>query len=147
MDQSGVSVLKKFLLCIFLVLQLAASSTTSEQKIYTLIIKALFPYKENILVWVDEEEKKKLFSSIPNITICKDKNDADILIVGHTQNIQSDSLIFTTNYHLLKEYQNTAIGGFFWQKGRPNLLFLNKNLKKHHIELPASMQNYIEKSL
>jgi len=44
-------------------------------------------------------------------------------------------------------YKKDIVGGFYWQKGRPNILFLKDNIDKYNIKLPSSMKQYIESEL
>ena len=126
---------------------LLASDIKTEQKIYTLIIHSLLPQKKEIKVWCDDKLKKELIVSIPNVEYTLDANNADFLLLSKNQKIQANGVKFVTNLKLLEAGKDSVVGGFFWQKGRPNILFLKKNLQKHHIKLPKSIQEYIEEDL
>jgi hypothetical protein len=150
MGKYGVSVLKKFFLIIVaLTTLLSASDSTIEQKIYKVIIEALVPNQETIRVWSDDKKYSKLLSSVDNIIFINNPNDADFLLLDHYHKgiTHARGVIFVTNLQLLEDMQKSAVGGFFWQKGRPNILFLRQNLRKEHITLPNSMQEYIEDEL
>ena len=84
---------------------------------------------------------------IINVIIVKTPQEADFLIIKHSLNIKSNGLKFANSYKILKYYRESVIGGFYWQKGRPNILFLEKNLEHNHLILPESMQEYIESDL
>jgi len=140
--------LKKILILLCYSIILFADSFSIEKQIYTHIIDALYPQKATIVkVWTDDTSKLKILQSIPQVKIVKKPQEADFLLVHREKKLQSRGLIFTTDYHTLQSYKDRAIGGFYWQKGRPNILFLRQNLKKHHIKLPREMQEYIEDSL
>jgi len=83
------------------------------------------------------------FSS--NFEIVNSCDDADIVLVTYKKNITAqckDKLLFGTRYKtLLKE---PTVGAFFWQKGRPNILFYKSRLKKHGITLSKDFQKYID---
>jgi hypothetical protein len=146
--QSGVSVLKKLLLLFILLIPLLfASDLKTEQKIYKLIIHTLLPEKKEIKVWSDSLQNEKLLKTIPNLIVVKDSKDADFLLLDQQNITNTKGIIFVSNYKLLQKLRNKAVGGFFWQKGRPNILFLQENLKKRNITLPQSMQEYIEDEL
>jgi len=136
--------LKKFLFLLLLVPLLYGSDILTEQKIYSLIIHTLLPKKQEIKVWCDSDSQKKFLRSIPNVKFIDNAQDADFLLLSKNQNIQTKGIKFVTSLKLLENGKKSVIGGFFWQKGRPNILFLRENLKKHHIKLPESMQEYIE---
>jgi len=140
--------LKKLLLFFTFAINLFASTLEIEQKIYTVVLKALFPAQSKIILWTDNQEKKKVFQNLPiEIKITNNKQQADILIVYDTPNLKTEKLIFAGTYRILKLYKNQAIGGFYWQKGRPNLIFIQKTLSKNHIELPKELLDYVEESL
>ena len=140
--------MKKILILLCYSIILFADSFSIEKQIYTHIIDALYPQKATIVkVWTDDTSKLKILQSIPQVKIVKKPQEADFLVVHKEKNLQSKGLIFTTDYHTLEVYKERAIGGFYWQKGRPNILFLRQNLKKYHIKLPEDMQEYVEDSL
>jgi len=140
--------LKTVFLILFLGFTLLFGQNNSvEKKIYTHILYSIYPHKAGIKVWSDDKHKQNLLLSIPKVQFVTDPQKADFLIIQHNKNIQPKGVIFVTDYHLLQHYKNQAIGGFYWQKGRPNILFLRKNLQKHHIKLPKDMQEYIEDTL
>jgi hypothetical protein len=122
-----------------------AQNNTVEEKIYSLIIHTLYPAK--VKVYADTPQKKEILKNISKIELVEAPDLADFLLLEHKLRKPVQGVIFTTSYHLLQTYKNQAIGGFFWQKGRPNILFLKQNLQKHHIKLPPSMQEYVEESL
>lgn len=70
---------------------------------------------------------------------------ADIVILSTTKNIPlkcEGKVLFGTRYYHLKNLN--VIGSFFWQKGRPNILFYQKRLKQKDIKLDESFDRYIE---
>ncbi len=124
---------------------LLASPQDTEKKIYKTILSSIFPKKSTILVWSDNPKKQKILSKIANVKIIQNKDDADILIINKSYDINAtNKKIFADGYLVFKHYKDAIIGGFYWQKGRPNLIFLRKNLKDHNISLPNSLKNYIE---
>jgi hypothetical protein len=145
MAQYGIPVLMKKLLLLFLFSGLLlANNTNYEMKIYSVILHALFPAKKTVKVWSDNAKQLQQLSHLPIVTPVKKQKNADILLLTTRPDIKSEIPKFICNYKLLKKYKTSAIGGFYWQKGRPNILFLEKNLKKYHIKLSDSMQEYIE---
>lgn len=140
--------MKKIILILLILSELLFSSKIdTERKIYKHILYALYPDKENIKIWSDDEKLQSLLMQIPRVKTVSKLSDANLLIITKRKDIKSDKLKFTTSYPLLLHYEKSAIGGFYWQKGRPNILFLKSNLQKHHISLPESMHEYIEDTL
>ena len=77
--------------------------------------------------------------------IVKNCADADIVLLSTTIDIPSTcrgKVFFGTRYKHLKDEK--VIGAFFWQKGRPNILFYKSRLDKKHIKLDRSLDKYVE---
>ena len=140
--------MKKYLLAfILLPLLLQASQLSYEAKIYRLTASVLFPNKKIIYVWTDSDKNSKVLRQIPTVKQVEEIEKADILFVTHRTDISSKTMKFVTSYKLLKRYKASAIGGFYWKKGRPNILFLDSSVKKYNVKLPESMHKYIEYKL
>ena len=136
---------------IFLLLTLSgllfSANFNTERRIYQHILHALYPNEKSIEVWSDDQKKRDMLQSIPNVKLVQRPEQADFVLLHQKKNITTKGVIFVTDYHLLKYYDKDAIGGFYWQKGRPNILFLRPNLQKHNISLPEDMQEYVEDTL
>jgi len=139
--------LKIFILLTLITSFLFSSERAIETKIYKLIIHSIFPQKKEIRIWTNDQKKNNALKNISWIKIVKKPQNADLLILLDPIQLPTKALIFTSSYRALKHYNKNAIGGFYWQKGRPNILFLETNLDKHNITLPDSMNEYIESSL
>ena len=80
-----------------------------------------------------------------SINIVTECSNADLIILSTTKKIPqecSNKILFGTRYSHLKN--PNVIGSFFWQKGRPNILFYEKRLQKNDIKLHSSFNKYIE---
>ena len=136
----------KTLLFFFLFINtlLFSSDLQTEEKIYKLIIHNLIPQQKEIKAWGDTPKNQEILKTIPGVTVVTSPKTADFLLLNNKKASNSKALIFVTNFKLLEKMQNIAVGGFYWQKGRPNILFLRQNLQKNNIHLPKSMQDFIE---
>ena len=79
------------------------------------------------------------------VTVVKNCQDADLVILSTLKNLPSScasKMLFGTKYSHLQD--SRVIGSFFWQKGRPNILFYKSRLDEHHILLPNSFEKYVE---
>ena len=139
--------MKIFILLALITTFLFSSERTIETKIYKLIIHSVFPQKKEIKIWTNDPQKNNSLKDISWIKIVKEPQNADLLILLDPIKSPYKALIFTSSYRALKHYKKSAIGGFYWQKGRPNILFLETNLDKHNIKLPNSMNEYVESSI
>ena len=133
----------KLLLVLFLVTSIYASDSKKASGIFNLIVKEITK-KENSSVYLHKgiESIEKYPGNLKIVTECK---DANIIILSTTRDIPKEcnkKLLFGSRYSHLKN--PNVIGAFFWQKGRPNILFYQKRLNTHHIKLNSSFNRYIE---
>ena len=56
---------------------------------------------------------------------------------------KKDKLFFTNNYRRLLS-DKKFYGAFFWNKSRPNIVFIKKRLDDNHIELPKNYEQFVE---
>ena len=133
------------LLIIFLIITTVHSNDAElESKIFKNIINALVQ-KEYPVIYLH----KKLDSLSDNpgkLSISIKCEDADLVILSTLKDLPKGckgKILFGTRYSHLKN--SNVIGSFFWQKGRPNILFYADRLKKNKIKLDASFDKYIEK--
>ncbi|SMC08547.1 hypothetical protein [Nitratiruptor tergarcus] len=141
--------MKRLSIFFFFTFSLFANTQDIEREIYKTIIHSLFPHKHIVLVWSDSD--KELFTAIQNVLYTTKPEKADIIFLKkplplHSPNLRK-KILFVRNYPLLKKYRNWAIGGFFWQKGRPNILFFKNNLTRYRLTLPPSFQKYIDEGI
>ena len=134
--------MKISLLILILSLCLNANDLTIEKKIYEVIFDAV-SYKANPAVYTDVPiaSLELTTDKFTRTNVCK---EADIVIV--TKNTIDarclKKIILGTRYrHLKKPY---VLGAFFWQKGRPNIVFKRRNLIKKRVNLPKSLQEFVE---
>ena len=117
-----------------------------EQKIVNKITHALFPYKKVVYIYSYGIENTSLFQNDPYIKLVDNIKKADILFIAKgdfNEKKISKKPIIVLKYSLLKKYPS-AIGAYFFQKSRPNIVILEPRLKKMHIKLPKEFERYIE---
>ena len=134
--------MKKLLLILLLINTIFADDLSTEKKIYESFFSALSP-KEKPLIYTDK--------SIPSLQLVSEKfslisdcTQADIIVMAQRPLDErcQDKIVFGTRYRHLREPY--VVGAFFWQKGRPNIVFLEEALKKHKITLPPELEDYLE---
>jgi len=134
----------KIILLVFLLISTVYSSDKElATKIY-LSIAQEFSGKESPVFYLYKDIK--YLDKNANIKITKDCKSADIVVINTLKSLSpecSKKVIFTTKYRLYSENEN-IIGAFFWQKGRPTVIFNRELLKQHNIVLSKSFQKYIE---
>ena len=70
--------------------------------------------------------------------------EADIVVMTKSnipQDCQKKVVVGTRYRHLRKPY---VFGAFFWQKGRPNILFKKTKLEQNNIVLKSSLVDYLD---
>jgi len=83
------------------------------------------------------------FSS--NFNIVQECAEADIIFVTHQREIKKEcqgKIFFGSRYKTLQKEQ--TVGAFFWQKGRPNILFYKSRLDRYGIRLNPHFIKYID---
>ncbi|MEN8302981.1 MAG: hypothetical protein ABFQ64_02775 [Campylobacterota bacterium] len=132
------------LIAAFLIItNLYASDDKKASDIFNLIFKEITK-KENSNVYIHTDiYSLKQFPG--NINIVTDCDKADIVLLSTTKALSpkcKKKILFGSRYSHLKN--PNVIGSFFWQKGRPNILFYKNRLKRHKIKLSPSFDKYIE---
>ncbi|WP_152184767.1 hypothetical protein [Sulfurimonas indica] len=121
-----------------------ANDVALESAIFNKVIIAVTT-KEYPEVYIYKENKalEQFPGKLKIVNSCK---EADIVIITTLKNLPEackEKILFGTRYSHLRD--NRVVGAFFWQKGRPNILFYKRRLERYNIKLDASFDKYIEK--
>ncbi len=135
--------MKKLLLIILILSSIViADDKGIEKRIFESIFKELSTQDHPKVYTNDKVESLALSSELfERVDSCE---EAEIIIMT-TKEIAGEcqgKIVFGTRYRHLK--QPYVTGAFFWQKGRPNIVFKEELLHKHEITLSASMNDYVE---
>ncbi|MEZ0323515.1 MAG: hypothetical protein ABWJ98_04300 [Hydrogenothermaceae bacterium] len=68
-------------------------------------------------------------------------NQADMVIAGTDEVSSFNKPVLLVGSAEFKK-KNYIIGAIFWRKGRPQIMFIEKNLKYFNIELPPEYRRY-----
>ncbi len=134
----------KIILLIFLFLSTIYSSDIKLKASIFNKLTCAVSSKEKPIVYL-HTEIKSLKAYPGDLIIVKDCTKADIVILSSTKDIPATcegKILFGTRYSHLKDKR--VIGAFFWQKGRPNILFYKDRLDENNIKLDSSFDKYIE---
>lgn len=134
--------MKKLLLIIFMISALHSDDISIEKSIFESIFTAINS-KQSIKVYVNDPIESLNLKSEKFILV-QNCLEADIVVMKSSDLDPSCQKVpvFGTRYrHLDHDF---VIGSFFWQKGRPNILFYQDRLDKKGIKLDKSMQDYVE---
>jgi len=145
--------LKKYLLFIIIFISVSAfargTHLSIEQKVVNKITHALFPYKKVVSVYSYGLGDTSEFKNNPYTKLVDNVKKADLLFIGKSDFDKkkiSKKPIIVLKYSLLKEYPS-ALGAYFFQKSRPNIVMLEPRLEKMHIKLPKEFERYTESKI
>ena len=134
---------------IMTLLFLGVTLNASEKVYATKIIKNIVEVmdKAETSVWLDNASADIVESlELKPLNVVKACKNAKILILSSKKSIPKHCIskpILVLDYALLEKYTN-AVSAFYWQKGRPNIVFLKKRLEYFSISLPPTYHKYIE---
>ncbi len=137
--------MKIFILSILFISSIFGSGVKKlEAQILSSIAHTLV-HKRNINICIDDKNLKGIekYSKTLKLVSC---GKADIVFTSNDNEIDKKcktSLIFSTSYYLY-EHSPMVVGAFFWQKGRPNIIFRKKQLEHLGIVLPKNFKKYVE---
>jgi len=137
--------LKIFILSLFIVSSIFASNVQKLQAQILTAIAHTLVHKKNVNIYMDDsafDGAKKYIKSLKFVSCDK----ADIVFISKDGDMDKKcktTLIFSTSYYLY-EHSPMIVGAFFWQKGRPNIIFRRKRLDMLGIILPPSFRKYLE---
>ena len=133
----------KIIFIFLLITTVNAGDIKKASSIFNMVIKNIaHKNTPKVYLHVEIESIKKYPKDLKITTNC---SDADVVVLSTLKNIPStckDKILFGTRYSHLKN--NNVVGAFFWQKGRPNILFYKKRLDKYNIRLGSGFDKYIE---
>jgi len=135
--------LKQLFLILALIGILNADDISLEASIFNKIVQSITDKKApKVYIY----KKIVSVSKYPNrMKLIKECALSDIVLLSTMQDIPKScegKLFFGSHYKHLKNPH--VIGAFFWQKGRPNILFYKSRLDENHISLGKSFEKYIE---
>jgi hypothetical protein len=102
----------------------------------------------NVKAWGDTPAQCEIISHSRKMVAVTTPASADFLLLSRTvpTGLKPQQVIFATDYDLLYHDEN-VIGAFYWQKGRPNLVFIRNRLERHSLSLAHEFDKYIEENL
>ena len=140
--------IKIITILLILGLTLNASEKEYAAKIITNLVEVID--KSNTSVWIDHDDSDVTGSlELKQLNVVKTCENAKVLILSSEKSIPKHCItkpILVLDYDLLAKHSN-AVSAFFWQKGRPNIVFLKKRLQHFSISLPPTYEKYVEEQI
>jgi hypothetical protein len=133
-----------FFIVLFISTILNSDDLQIESSIFKEVIGAMVKTDNpKVFIYKENNSLQKYSDGLELVYSC---SNADVVVISTLKNLPSlcfDKIIFGTKYSHLKD--SRVVGAFFWQKGRPNILFYKDRLDKNDIKLDSSFDKYIEK--
>lgn len=126
---------------------LCANENVIAAQIIDRVVTAFF-HGDRVTAWGETAVHQQIIRHSSLMETTKDPHLAQFLIVSKKipENVSKTGIVFTTEYGML-ENNKRIVGAFFWQKGRPNLLFIRNRLHKANLTLGHEFDKYIEDEL
>lgn len=123
---------------VFIIIQNILATNLGEHKIISFIFNSLID-KNVISIYTEDEDIRDILNDTDfKIALFCENSD----LIYNSKEIKScDKPLFTNKYITLKE-SKSSIGAFYWKKGRPNIIFLNKRLEQYDLKLSSDLIKY-----
>ncbi|QCT93845.1 hypothetical protein FE773_01205 [Caminibacter mediatlanticus TB-2] len=107
----------------------------------TIIFVKKTPYK----IYINSKyfNDAKSYLDFPFVIINKCEY-ANICFVENFSKHYKNKIIFVTSYIEYIKHKKYIAGAFFWQKGRPTIIFNKEYINKYNIKIPNKYQSFIE---
>jgi hypothetical protein len=135
--------LKKLLLLVIAGIHLAASDIELATKIYKTIAVAVTSSASPVFYIHGDIRELHDNRQIRRTDRC---TEADIVVISTFSGLPAECLdkpLFASSYRLFRQHDE-IVGAFFWQKGRPNIIFSAERLQQRNIRLGTEFAPYIE---
>ena len=145
-----MAVLKKIVLLFSTIFILVASTNTNliKASLFSLIVELLERDNPYVQVYIDSKEYKDIPKYVKKYKFTQNCLDADILFVDKLSELPKECIyehkVFVTRYIDFIKNKDKVIGAFFWQKGRPTIIFNKQMLDYFGITLPPKYSKYID---
>jgi hypothetical protein len=133
--------MKKYFILIFFIHVLEANNY--ELKLYDSVLSKIFK-KDKISVYSQSPNILEILQKSVLLHHSKTCENADLLIGKNFDNVEVSCLskpIFATSYKAFKGNKN-AFGAFYWRKGRPQIKFDKRNIKRFNLSLPHRLKRF-----
>ncbi len=133
--------MNKIIILLFFVFTFLLGENSYELKLYEAVFPMLF--KKNSIKVYTNEKYKSIFKNSKIIQYTHRCSEGDFIFGDINASKCSKLPIFATSYRGFKN-NDKAFGAFYWRKGRPQFELNKKICKKYHIDIPKSLQRYVQ---
>jgi hypothetical protein len=127
---------------------LGAGPLTAEQRLINRVFHALSSSRSPYRIYFEGSQLPEILRNNDEVRLVSDPREAQIIVADRVSKKleRYHKPILVLRYELLKSYSQ-AIGAYFWQKGRPNIVMIRQRLRRVGIRLPSDFERYIETTL
>jgi hypothetical protein len=142
------SMMKRFLLIAALGTTLHASETAVAAKIIDKVVASMFHTDKSIQARGYTQQHNDIITHSKTMRLVSKIEDAKFYLVDLKipDSIPENTILFSTDIEIFYNDER-VIGAFYWQKGRPNLIFLRERLERYGVRLSDEFKDYIEDEL
>ena len=136
---------------ISLVLLFKASFAVNNIKVFEakILESVILPLTENKKVCVKGNNKQRIYEKIDVLKLSKklklvrNCKEADLILIVrlNPENTKFEKPTFALDYYSLRNCKN-CIGGFFWRRGRPQIIIFSDMLKDIKKSIPSYLKKY-----
>ncbi len=139
----------RYIFALTLALTLFGSSAELlRASLFSLIVELLSNEDGYTQIYIDDPNYNSISKYVKRFHFTNDCLSADIIFVDKISHLppecRDEKKIFVTKYSEYRNHRSKVIGAFFWQKGRPNIIFNKERLEYFGIKLPKKYDKYIE---
>ncbi len=138
--------MRKILWCLgILALVLDADETTLQRQIVHIVVQALTAPSTTIAIYSDKPRRAwDLLHDGDTVHIVNKPQRANLCLFfeRYEKGLCREKPIFFLSRHLFRHHAHDAAAAFYWQKGRPNVIFCKEWLRKHRWQLPDDLQKF-----
>ncbi len=134
--------MKKLILIIVIFVNSINANDNYELQLYEKVLPTIFR-SSSIKVFTNDNVKNILKDSKKFIIVPKCQQ-ADLLMISNKSDLLvncKNKPIFAMSYRCFN-LSNNSFGAFYWRKGRPQIKFRLKIIKKFNLYLPQSLKRY-----
>ncbi len=116
--------------------------------IYEKILHAISS-KNSINIYTHSPKYQKVIQSASSLELVANIQDADILLLTDITRIPKNinrKIAFSDSRIILSEVPS-VVGSFYWEHGRPKIIFLKKRLDEYKITLDPTFHKYLLETL
>jgi len=139
-----VYIVKISLFIYFTITPLFAYDSKTAAIIYEKIFKS-FIDSEKINIYAESIDFSEVFKHSSLLHRVYSPLEADITVVTKDDEIIKDKtlILFATDIDLIKKSSN-VIGAFYWDHGRPKIIFIRSRLKYYNLDIGYFFSKYIK---